>query len=57
MNFRTAVQFLRESMLTKTLPIGVLSEFHQKLIETFPTGQLAPVPYVYVAVSAAVGWP
>ncbi len=33
-------------MLTATLPMGVLSEFHQKLIETFPTGQLAPVPYV-----------
>jgi len=46
MNFRTAVQFLSESMLTGTLPIGVLSEFHQKLIETFPTGQLAAVPYV-----------
>jgi hypothetical protein len=46
MNLITAVQFLRESMLTGTLPIGVLSEFHQKLIETFPTGQLAARPYV-----------
>jgi len=45
-NVRIAVQFLVASILTGTVPMGVLTLSHQKVMLSFPTGQFAGVPYV-----------